>query len=128
MNSSKFIPLLLVIGILCVCVGVYAILRQPSSSLKPKMTVPKGPILGDATNGLYYKNETNSLESGVAYKFTRGERVYIYDGELLRPVETPDAYFRFYGCRGAMRVIDCAPVYEMPSSVTAGMLNGESIK
>lgn len=92
---------------------------------RPKITSPSGPMLGGLENGLYYKNYTNSLEEGVAYKYANSTTVYIYDGRLLRPVATGEAYFKFYGCKGNMRLIDCAPVYEMPASVTPEMLKGE---
>ena len=94
----------------------------------PTKTTPQGQMLGDATNGLYYANPNNSLQAGVAYKFQRGETVYIFDGQKMRGIATGDAYFNFYGCSKNMRIIDCAPVYLMPSTVTKDMLNGEVMK
>lgn len=86
-----------------------------TSSFGPKITTPKGEMLGSQSSGLYYKNTTNSYESGVAYKATDSTKVYIYDGKTLRPVSDPASYFRFYGCTGSASVIECAPVYEMPT-------------
>jgi len=103
-------------------------LSNLNSVFRPKKTVPRGQMLGDAANGLYYANPSNSLEAGVAYKFSKGEAVYIYDGQKMRGVSTGDAYFNFYGCSKNMRIIDCAPVYLMPTSVTGDMLNGEVMK
>lgn len=113
--------------------GSYSVTIQisevtPNSEFRAKRTTPQGAMLGDAANGLYYANPANSLESGVAYKFQKGETVYIYDGKKLRGVATSSAYFNFYGCTGNMRIIDCAPVYLMPSSVTKDMLDGEVMK
>lgn len=92
------------------------------------ITVPQGPILGDEINGFYYRNFNNSLEQGVAYKFPNNNQVYIYDGQLMHPVASEQAYFRLYGCSGRIRVIDCAPVYEMPSYVGTQTLSGEIIR
>lgn len=92
------------------------------------ITVPQGPILGDEKNGPYYRNFNDSLERGVAYKYPNNNQVYIYDGQLMHPVASEQAYFRLYGCSGRIRVIDCAPVYEMPSYVANRTLSGEIIR
>lgn len=138
LNNSKLLLIIALLGVACVCIGLYSVFskeQSPSSStpmsrpvFQSKMTTPQGPILGDGSTGLYYRNYNNSLDVGVAYKFARDQTVYIFDGQKLRRVVSPGAYTRFYGCSANVRVIDCAPVYEMPSSVTNDMLNGELIR
>lgn len=113
--------------------GAYSVTVETSgagaaSEFRPKRTTPQGAMLGDAANGIYYANTDNSLQAGVAYKFQKGETVYIYDGEKMRGVATASAFFNFYGCNGNTRIVDCAPVYLMPSFVTKDMLNGEVMK
>lgn len=99
-----------------------------AKALTPKKTTPRGAMVGGQQYGLYYQNLDNSLEAGVAYKFPNDNTTYIYDGVEFRPVVSEQAYFRFYGCRGNLRVIDCAPVYEMPGYVTSEMLHGPAIR
>lgn len=81
-------------------------------------------------SGPYYKNPDSGLSPGKAYKFPHDPRVYIYQGGKLRPVANGTAYLSHYGCSGGQRVIDCAPVYEMPSNVKPGsdILKGETIR
>lgn len=82
--------------------------------LTPKRTTPSGNILRDGQNGLYYRNPSNTLEIGVAYKYMNNNRVYVYDGQFLRPVASEKAFTDFYSCSTGTEIIQCAPVYEMP--------------
>jgi len=131
---KKWLPLIALLGVICVALGIYSIVfratppTQVSQPVQISQPVPRGPILGDANTGLYYRNPDNSLREGLAYKYASAERVYIFTQGELHPVITAQGYFRFYGCNGNMRVIDCAPVYEMPSSVTPNMLRGNPIE
>lgn len=95
--------------------------------LKAKMTTPRGPILGqDTGRGLYYRNYNDTLETGVAYKYTTDNTVYVYDGTFLRNVGSEEAFKQFYSCPSStVTIIHCAPIYEMPSSVTTNMIKGQ---
>lgn len=144
--NKQFTPLVLIIGVACLGVGVYFLLQKSGNSIsfesstqtyssqastepfRPKKTVPKGQLQGDPATGMYYRNYSNSLEVGVAYKFHHNETVYIYDGKKLRGVATGKAYNDFYGCPRNIHVGDCAPIYLMPSFVNKDMLDGEIMK
>lgn len=95
--------------------------------LKAKVTTPRGQILGgDTGRGLYYKNYENTLETGVAYKYATDNTVYVYDGKFLRNVVSEEAFKRFYSCpSNTVTIINCAPIYEIPSFVTTNMIQGQ---
>ncbi len=78
----------------------------------------------------HYANPGGKLIENKAYKLPGPARVYIYQAGKLRPVDSESAYFKFYGCAGNQRVIDCAPVYVLPSGidVNSTKYKGEVIK
>ena len=58
----------------------------------------------------------------MAYKYPDNPAVYVYDGQLLQQIESEQAFLDFYGCGNLLgRILQCAPIYERPSFVTANM-------
>lgn len=96
-----------------------------SATLLPKRTTPRGEMQNSGC-GQFYKNYDNSLETGVAYKYASNPKVYVYDGRFMRSIDTERAFLDFYSCGNIPRIIDCAPIYEMPSIVTPAMFQANS--
>ncbi len=80
--------------------------------------------------GQYYLNLTNSFSEGGAYKFSHRFETYVYKNGKLSLFTNEAAFKTYYKCgKNYELIIDCQPIYQMPTSVKVGdaILNGPKI-